>query len=61
MWNVDFIEENPCQIRMGRETEPNYGFPYATRLSIGCKCVIGCCPLQASKVRRFDDERRPVW
>ena len=27
MWDVDFIEENPCQIRMGRETKPNYGFP----------------------------------
>ena len=32
---------------------------YVKRLSIGCERVIGRCHLQASKVRRDDDDRRP--
>ena len=36
-------------------------FLYVKWLSIGCERVIGRCHLQASKVRRDDDDRRPVW
>ena len=34
---------------------------YVERLSIGCERVIGRSHLQVSKVRRDDDDRRPVW
>ena len=34
---------------------------YVKRLLIGCEHMIGRCHLQASKVRRDDDDRRPVW